>query len=48
LVEREGEGEVKVVVLGLDTRSNVEVVKLLIFNRDATKVLGYCNLKTLE
>ena len=48
LVEREGEVEVKVIVLGLDTRSNIEVVKLLIFNRDITKVLGCCNLKTLE
>ena len=48
LVEREGEVEVKVIVLRLDTRSNIEVVKLLIFNRDITKVLEYCNLKTLE
>ena len=48
LVEREGEVEVKVIVLGLDTRSNIEVVKLLIFNRDITKVLGCCNSKTLE
>ena len=48
LVEREGEVEVKVIVLGLDTRSNIEVVKLLIFNRDTTKVLGCCNSKTLE
>ena len=48
LVEREGEVEVKVIVLELDTRSNIEVVKLLIFNRDTTKVLGCYNSKTLE
>ena len=48
LVEREEEVEVKVIVLGLDTKSNIEVVKLLIFNRDTTQVLGCCNSKTWE
>ena len=41
LAKREGEGEVKLVVSQPNTESNVEVVKLQMFNGAANKILGF-------